>query len=56
MPRDRYEPIKLTQTTRYAGYQFHAQVHIDGMQSTEAFRYLINNSTVRVNRCGMGAV
>ena len=41
MPRDRYEPIKLTQTTRYAGYQFHARVHIDGMQSFEAFKYLI---------------
>ena len=41
MPRDRYEPIKLTQTTRYAGYQFHARVHVSGMQSFEAFKYLI---------------
>lgn len=32
MPRDRYELIKLTQTTRYAGYQFHARVHVSGMQ------------------------
>ena len=36
-----YEPIKLNQTNRYAGYQFHARVRIDGIKNEEAFRYLI---------------
>ena len=31
MPRDRYEPIKLNQTNRYAGYQFPARVKVDRM-------------------------
>ena len=41
MPRDRYEPLKLNQTNRYAGYQFHARVRMDGMAPAEAFVYLI---------------
>ena len=41
MPRDRYEPLKLNQTNRYAGYQFHARVRLDGMEPDAAFRYLI---------------
>ena len=36
-----YEPIKLNQTNRYAGYQFYARVRIDGMKNEEVFRYLI---------------
>ena len=41
MARDRYEPLKLSESTRYAGYQFHARVRVDGMEPEEAFRYLI---------------
>lgn len=41
MPRDRYEPLKLNQTNRYAGYQFHARVRVDGMEPAAAFRFLI---------------
>lgn len=41
MPKDRYEPLKLNQTNRYAGYQFHAHVHVDGMEPAEGFVYLI---------------
>ena len=41
MARDKYEPLKLNQTNRYAGYQFHARVKIDGMEPDAAFRYLI---------------
>ena len=41
MPRDRYEPLKLNQTNRYAGYQFHARVRVDGMDAACGFRYLI---------------
>ncbi len=41
MTRDRYEPIKLNQTNRYAGYQFHARVKVDGMEPSVAFRFLI---------------
>ena len=48
MPRDRYEPIKLTQTTRYAGYQFHARVHVSGMQSFEAFKYPQQNDGLKM--------
>ena len=31
MTRDIYAPLKLNQTNRYPGYQFHARVRIDGM-------------------------
>ena len=31
MARDRYEPIKLNQMNRYAGYQFPARVNVDRM-------------------------
>ena len=41
MPRDRYEPLKLNQSNRYAGYQFHARVRVEGLSPSEAFRYLI---------------
>lgn len=41
MAKDRYEPIKLNQTNRYAGYQFHARVKVDGMDADSGFRYLI---------------
>ena len=41
MPRDRYEPLKLNQTNRYAGYQFHARVRVDGMEASDAFQFLI---------------
>ena len=41
MPQNIYEPLKLSQTNRYAGYQFHACLHLDGMESSDAFRYLI---------------
>ena len=41
MPRDRYEPLKLNQTNRYPGYQFHTRVRIDGMEPSDAFVYLI---------------
>lgn len=41
MPRDRYEPLKLNQTNRYAGYQFHARVRVDGMEPAEGFVYLV---------------
>ena len=41
MARDRYEPIKLNQSNRYAGYQFHARVRVDGMDAADGFRYLI---------------
>ena len=41
MPRNQYEPLKLNQTNRYAGYQFHARVRIDGLSPSDAFRYLI---------------
>lgn len=41
MARDRYEPLKLNQTNRYPGYQFHARVRIDGMEPSDAFVYLI---------------
>lgn len=41
MARDRYEPLKLNQTNRYVGYQFHARVKVDGMDAASGFRYLI---------------
>ena len=41
MTRSYYEPIKLSQTTRYPGYQFHAGIRIDGMDGFSAFRYVI---------------
>ena len=41
MARDRYEPIKLNQSNRYAGYQFHARIRVDGMDADFGFRYLI---------------
>ena len=41
MLRDRYAPLKLNQTNRYVGYQFHARVHVDGMPPSYAFRFLI---------------
>ena len=41
MTRNIYEPLKLNQTNRYAGYQFHARVRLDGMEPDAAFRYLI---------------
>ena len=41
MARDRYEPLKLNQTNRYAGYQFHSRVRVDGLSPAEAFRFLI---------------
>lgn len=41
MPRDRYEPLKLNQTNQYAGYQFYAQVRVDGMEPVDGFIYLI---------------
>lgn len=41
MPRNTYEPLKLNQTNRYAGYQFHARVRVDGMDAASAFRFLI---------------
>ena len=41
MTRDFYEPLKLNQTNRYAGYQFHTRVRIDGMEPSNAFVYLI---------------
>ena len=36
-----YEPLRLNQTNRYAGYQFSCRIRVDGMESFEAFRYLI---------------
>ena len=41
MAINQYEPLKLNQTNRYAGYQFHARVRLDGMEPSEAFRFLI---------------
>ena len=41
MPKNPYEPIKLTRTNRYPGYQFHASVRIAGLDGSSAFRYLI---------------
>ena len=39
--RGRYDPIRLIQTNRYAGYQFHAYVRIDGMTAEEAYHYVV---------------
>lgn len=39
--RGRYDPIRLNQTNRYAGYQFHACIRMDGMTSLEAYYYVI---------------
>lgn len=36
-----YEPLKLSQTNRYPGYQFHARVRMDGMSAIDTFRYVI---------------
>ena len=36
--RGRYDPIRLNQTNRYAGYQFYAHVRVDGM---DAFNYVV---------------
>ena len=41
MAINQYEPLKLNQTNQYAGYQFHARVRLDGMESSDAFRFLI---------------
>lgn len=41
MAINQYEPLKLNQTNRYAGYQFHAKVRLDGMEPSDAFRFLI---------------
>lgn len=41
MAKGYYEPLKLNQTNRYAGYQFHARVRVDGMDAASGFRYLI---------------
>ena len=41
MTRDRYEPIKLNQTNRYPGYQFHARIRMDGVPASDTFRYVI---------------
>ena len=41
MAINQYEPLKLNQTNRYAGYQFHAKIRLDGMDPSDAFRYLI---------------
>ncbi len=41
MTRDVYEPLKLSQTNRYPGYQFHARVRMDGMSAADTFRYVI---------------
>lgn len=41
MAKGYYEPIKLNQTNRYAGYQFYARVRVDGMSDVEAFHFLI---------------
>ena len=36
-----YAPLKLNQTNRYPGYQFHARVRIDGMPGPDVFRYVV---------------
>ena len=36
MTKNRYEPLKLNQMNRYAGYQFHARVRVDGMEPAES--------------------
>ena len=41
MTRNIYEPLKLNQTNRYAGYQFHARVRVEGLSPSDAFRHLI---------------
>ena len=41
MPKPKYEPIKLSRTTRYPGYQFYAKVRVNGMEGFSAFEYLI---------------
>lgn len=41
MPKPKYEPIKLSRTTRYPGYQFYARVRVNGMDYFSAFEYLI---------------
>lgn len=41
MAINQYEPLKLNQTNRYVGYQFHARLHLDSMDPSDAFRYLI---------------
>ena len=41
MPDTVYQPLKLNQTNRYPGYQFHARVKVDGMEPGAAFRFLI---------------
>lgn len=41
MPRNIYEPLKLNQTNRYAGYQFYAGIRMDGMSDRETFYYAI---------------
>ena len=41
MPRNIYEPLKLNQTNRYAGYQFHARIRMDGTEPSDAFRYVV---------------
>ena len=39
MPK--YPPIQLNQTNRYAGYQFHCRVRMDGMTERETFNYVV---------------
>ena len=41
MAINQYEPLKLNRTNRYAGYQFHAKIRLDGIDPSDAFRYLI---------------
>ncbi len=36
-----YEPLKLNQTNRYAGYQFHARIRVDGLSDIDVFHYVI---------------
>lgn len=54
MPRDRYEPIRLNQTNKYAGYQFHAGIRVGGMEGADAFRYLMANDLADVFRAAQG--
>ena len=41
MQKPIYEPIKLSRTNRYPGYQFHANIRIAEMDDFSAFRYII---------------
>ena len=36
-----YQLIRLNQTNRYAGYQFHSRIRMDGLSAGETFNYVV---------------